>query len=167
MKWNLNYIQKNAKPSFNFEENIIFDDNLIKKINGLYGLENLSVIGKLKYIESIEHCVIDFEIKGTMKLKCALSNEDINYYFSDTDSLTFSFENSDDEEIIFAKGNVVDITPYIWQLIVVNVPLKVVKEGYNIENKIGKNWKISTEEEKKEQTIDPRLESLKNYFDKQ
>ena len=102
-----------------------------------------------------------------MKLKCALSNEDIDYTFSDSDSLTFSFEsNNEDDEIIFAKGNVVDIDPYIWQLIVVNVPLRVVKEGYSLENKQGKNWKIGVYEEEKEPAIDPRLESLKNYFDK-
>ena len=168
MKWNLNYIQKNAKPSFNFNEHISFDEELIKKINGLYGLENIEVNGKLKYLESISHCVIDFEVKGTMKLKCALSNEDINYEFKDEDSVTFSFFNdNNDDDIIYAKGNMVDLTHSVWQLIVINVPLKVVKEGSKITNQSGKNWKIGEEEEKKERPIDPRLESLKNYFDKQ
>ena len=55
-------------------------------------------------------------------------------------------------------------------MIVINVPLKVVKEGAVLEKKVGKNWQIGDFEEKnepKEKPIDPRLESLKNYFDKQ
>ena len=32
MKWNLNYIQKNAKPSFTFNENIEFEQKLVDKI---------------------------------------------------------------------------------------------------------------------------------------
>ena len=156
MKWNLNYIQKYAKPSLDFSEEIIFEDSIINKLNGVYGLENITVIGKLKYISSISQCTVDFKVCGFMKMKCAISNEDINYKFEDSDTIVFSFEKTDDDsEIIFAKGNI--------------VPLKVVKEGAKLSKSKGKNWQIGDFEEKnepEEKPIDPRLESLKNYFDK-
>ena len=169
MKWNLNYIQKNAKPSFNFEENIEFENDLIKKINGLYGLNNLKVSGKLKYIETIGICIIEYKVEGIMQMKCALTNEDLNYYFADEDSISFKFYDDGDDDFVYAKGNTIDLIPYIWHLIVVNVPLRVVKEGAKLNNLTGKNWKIGENDEKlntNERKIDPRLESLKNYFDK-
>ena len=169
MKWNLNYIQKNAKPSFNFEENIEYDSKLINKLNGVYGLKNLKVKGKLKYIEAIAQCIVDYEVTGVMEMRCAITNENIDYKFRDIDTISFKFIDDEDDEIIYAKGNIVDLAPYVWQLIVVNVPLKVVKEGAVLENKFGKNWQIGENIEKnepKEKSIDPRLESLKNYFDK-
>ena len=151
MKWNLNYIQKYAKPSLDFSEEIIFEDSIINKLNGVYGLENITVIGKLKYISSISQCTVDFKVCGFMKMKCAISNEDINYKFEDSDTIVFSFEKTDDDsEIIFAKGNIIDLDPYIWQLIVVNVPLKVVKEGAKLSKSKGKNWQIGDFEEKNE-----------------
>ena len=171
MKWNLTYIQKNAKPSFNFEEEISFEDALVKKLNGVYALSKVKVSGKLKYIDSIAQCMIEYQVSGVMKMKCAITNEDVDYKFNDQDTVNFTFDSKEeDDEIIYAKGNTVDLAPIVWQLIVVNIPLKVVKKGAKLENKEGKNWKIgdfNKENEPKERTIDPRLESLKNYFDKQ
>ena len=171
MKWNLNYIQKNAKPSFLFNEEISFEEELIKKLSGVQKLSKIKVNGKLKYIDSIAQCIIEYEVSGTMKMKCAITYEDVDYSFKDEDTINFTFNSKEeDDEIIFAKGNIVDLIPYVWQLIVVNVPLKVVKEGAKLVKKSGKNWNIGEIEEKndeEENEIDPRFESLKNYFDKQ
>lgn len=162
MKWNLSYIQKYAKPSFKFSEKISFEEKIITKITGLYGLENIEVTGTLKYLDSINHCVVDFEVKGIMKVKCAISNEDIDYSFSDIDNVTFSFDSTDDDEIIQAKGNTIDLSPLVWQLIVVNVPLKVVKDNINDNSRLN----CMTKNDQNDKKIDPRLECLKNYFDK-
>ena len=43
MKWNLNYIQKNAKPSFNFEEKVTYDRALITKLNRVDDLKEITV----------------------------------------------------------------------------------------------------------------------------
>ena len=51
MKWNLNYIQKNARPSFNFEETLVYDEKLVHKLNGVDGIKDIKVKGKLKYSE--------------------------------------------------------------------------------------------------------------------
>ena len=170
MKWNLAYIQKNAKPSFNFEEEISFEEALVKKLNGVYALSKVKVSGKLKYIDSIEQCMIEYQVSGVMKMKCAITNEDVDYKFNDQDTVSFTFDSKEeDDEILYAKGNVIDLIPCVWQLLVVNVPLKVVKAGAKLEKKAGKNWKIGEFEEEnveEEKQIDPRLESLKNYFDK-
>ena len=170
MKWDLNYIRKNAKPSFTFNEDIVLDKEMLKKLNGVYDLTNININGTLKYMDSISQCLVELTVKGIMKMKCSISNDDVDYQFEDTDSISFSFEKGDDDsEIYLAKGNVVDLSPFIWQLIVVNVPLKVIKDGAKLTNIKGKNWKIGDFEEKNEQDerpIDPRLESLKNYFDK-
>ena len=170
MRWNYSYIQKNANPSFDFEETFSFDEDLIKKLNGVFGIENLKIIGKLKFLNSISQCSVEYQVSCILKMKCAITNENIDYELKDNDVKIFSFNSGDDDsDIIYAKGNIVDLVPYIWELIVVNVPLKVIKKGAKLTNTKGKNWKIGDFEEKNEhdeKPIDPRLESLKNYFDK-
>ena len=69
MKWNLNYIQKNAKPSFNFEENIEYDKALIEKLNRVDDILDIKVKGNLKYIDSISQCLIKYTVSGVMKVK--------------------------------------------------------------------------------------------------
>ena len=144
---------------------------MIEKLNRVDDILDIKVKGNLKYIDSISQCLVKYTVSGIMKVKCAITNEEIDYKFSDEEEVSFTFDsNEEDDEIIFAKGNIVDLAPIVWQLIVVNIPLKVVKEGAKLENREGKNWKIGdfeTKKEEKDKPIDPRLESLKNYFDKQ
>ena len=98
------------------------------KHNRVDDILDIKVKGNLKYIDSISQCLIKYTVSGVMKVKCAITNEELDYKFSDEEEVSFTFDsNEEDDEIIYAKGNVVDLAPIVWQLIVVNIPLKVVK----------------------------------------
>lgn len=75
------------------------------------------------------------------------------------------YEN--DENIVFVKGDVIDLHPYILGLIITEIPMKVVKKGATLP-KGGKGYEVITEEEyykKKEESVDPRFSALDNWND--
>mgnify|MGYP003271358823 FL=1 len=77
----------------------------------------------------------------------------------------FSFEKTDDEDVHEVKGDVVELLPVIFQLIVMEVPLKIVKEGLTQYPK-GDGWEVVKEEDyikEKSKEIDPRLAKLKEF----
>ena len=70
-----------------------------------------------------------------------------------------------EEDIHEVKKNVVDITPIIFQNIMADVPLRVVKEGAEVKRE-GYGWKIisNKEEVTDQEIIVLRLAKLKDYF---
>ena len=58
-----------------------------------------------------------------------------------------------------------DLTPVIFQEIMLDVPMRVVKDGATLKTE-GNGWKVLNEEEEHEDEdyIDPRLAKLKDYF---
>ena len=77
----------------------------------------------------------------------------------------FSFEKPDPlEDVHEAKKDVVDFTPVVFSNIMLEVPMRVVKDDANIKES-GKGWKIlDGQEDNDEEYIDPRLAKLKDYF---
>ena len=71
----------------------------------------------------------------------------------------------EDEDVIEVKRDTVDLTPVVFQEIMMDVPMRVVKEGATLKTK-GNGWKVLNEEdvELEEDYIDPRLAKLKDYF---
>ena len=81
-------------------------------------------------------------------------------------SVTFAFyKPQDDEDVIEVKRDTVDLTPVIFQEIMLDVPMRVVKDGATLKTE-GNGWKVLNEEEEHEDEdyIDPRLAKLKDYF---
>ena len=79
----------------------------------------------------------------------------------------FAFYKPDeDEDVVEARKNVADLTSVIFQEIMMAIPMRVVKEGAKMKTS-GLGWKVMDESEvvaKEEDTIDPRLAKLKDYF---
>lgn len=64
-----------------------------------------------------------------------------------------------------AKGDIVELYPVLFQLIMMEIPYKVVKEGLTDYPK-GKGWEVVREEDliaSKEKAIDPRLAKLRDF----
>lgn len=56
------------------------------------------------------------------------------------------YKPQDDEEVIEVKKNIVDLTPVIFQEIMLEVPMRVVKEGASLKTQ-GHGWKVLSEED--------------------
>ncbi len=99
-----------------------------------------------------------------MILPCSVTNEDVDYAFHTQSLEEFAFEKLTDEDVHISKGDVVELMPVIFQLILMEIPLKVVKE--NVQYPRGKGWEVMKEEDyqkSKKDEIDPRLAKLKEF----
>ncbi|QGH34413.1 hypothetical protein GI584_10410 [Gracilibacillus salitolerans] len=110
----------------------------------------------------------DFQIQGTMILPCARTLVDVAYDFSIHAIETFTTSAyREEEEVYLVNGEVLDLTPFIKENVLLEIPLRVFADDEKLEAntmKEGKGWTLVTEEEKSEK-VDPRLEKLKSLLD--
>ncbi len=171
MKWTLEWLNQNAHPDFAFDESIVFDPKLIKTTRGLLDLKKVQVKGHGSFDEKTSRVRLTFVISGTMVVPCAITLEPVDYAFNIDYDDCFSFKEDDkNQDLDIAKGGVIDIISLVYELIVVSIPLKVVKEGAKYPKSTG-NCEIIHEDDllkraKSNDEIDPRLEKLKDYFNK-
>ena len=77
-----------------------------------------------------------------MIVSCAVSLEEVAYPFETESTEVFSFVKVDfDEDVHEVKKNTVDLTPIVFQNIVMEVPIRVVKEGAEMKSH-GKGWQV-------------------------
>jgi uncharacterized metal-binding protein YceD (DUF177 family) len=100
-------------------------------------------------------------------------NKLISFHANEFDqNFIFYGEKHSDWEIVYidkgcveVKRDKVELTPIVISEIMMEVPMRVVKEGATLKNS-GNGWKVLSEEDAKqdEDYIDPRLAKLKDYF---
>ncbi len=162
LKWSKLELMNATKPIF-FSEELVFDAAAIARLNQLRGLQNVRAEGELRYEESDDRVYVDLRLTGSMILPCAISGEDVEYPFSTISTEIFAFVKGD-EDAHETKGDVVELLPVIFQLISMEIPLKVVKDGVHYPK--GKGWEVMREADwrkEKSATADPRLAKLKDF----
>ncbi len=166
LKWNLQWIVKQINGCFSFDEMLTFPDEMFHNLSQINGLKDVHVIGQGRLDMKNRRLYIDFTVKGQMILPCAVSLENVDYPFDIDSSVVFAFyKPDDDEDVIEVKRDMVDLTPVVFQEIMMDVPMRVVKDNATLKTS-GNGWKVLTEEDdcKDEDYIDPRLAKLKDYF---
>ena len=85
-------------------------------------------------LDEEDNLVLTGDLSGTMILKDDITLEPVEYKF-----------NTDLEEILEKKQNILDITEVLWQNILVEIPSKVrsTDEAINLE---GDGWRVISEE---------------------
>lgn len=147
-----------------FEEEISFDLHHLNKMDRLRDLHNVIVKGEGHYDCSSQRFEVDLNLAGDMIVPCAVTLEDVVVPFEITSHEIFSFQNEEDEEIHSCKKDFLELYPVIFQLIMAEVPLKVVKEDAAYPK--GDGWEVLSEEEYRIRSlkeIDPRLAKLKEF----
>ena len=119
--------------SVDVDGTITFPEEKLKSA-GIIRLEDVSVHGKaiINYEDEIE---LDLDLSGKMYLPCAISLEEVEVPFT-----------TKIEEII-GENNInnnfyLDLSDILWENIVLEIPIKVVKEGVHLENSGGKGWSV-------------------------
>ena len=112
---------------------ITFPEERLKSA-GIIRLEDVSVHGKaiINYEDEIE---LDLDLSGKMYLPCAISLEEVEVPFA-----------TKIEEII-GENNInnnfyLDLSDILWENIVLEIPIKVVKKGVQLETSSGKGWSV-------------------------
>ena len=119
--------------SVDVDGTITFPEERLKSA-GIIRLEGASVHGNaiINYEDEIE---LDLDLSGKMYLPCAISLEEVEVPFA-----------TKIEEII-GENNInnnfyLDLSDILWENIVLEIPIKVVKEGVHLETSSGKGWSV-------------------------
>jgi len=118
-----------------------------------------------------------FELSGTLILPCARTWDDVEYPFEIQSDEIFSWsENASADgynNFHIVEGDVVHVDPVLEELVLLEIPLQVFKEGSDqFRHEGGKDWSYTTDEEltdkqkNDEPKLDPRLANLAKYFDR-
>jgi uncharacterized metal-binding protein YceD (DUF177 family) len=163
---------KQGKHQFEFEINkAFFDDFGFDEYNDVNIKVNLVLEKKITMLE------LSFKHKGTVNVPCDITNEDFDLPVKGKLDLIVKFgdeyNDDNDEMLILPHGEFqVDVSQYIYEMIVMSVPSKRihpgVKDGTVAADILDKLNELSPkekqrEEDKKEDT-DPRWDELKKLL---
>lgn len=148
------------------DEDIIFTDEISKQFQRIRKINDIHVFADGDYDPELQHLDIHFDIKGSVVVGCDVTGEDVEVPIDTESDEIFSFrKEEEDYDIIKAEGDRIRLLPVIFQLIMMEIPMKVVKPG-KIKYPKGEGWEIMTEDsynKEKQSAIDPRLAILKDY----
>lgn len=152
MKWKKYDLDRLEYPSFKYSEDLDFSNEVFSKQLNLLSLKDVHVEGNAKY-DSFQECLmLDLLITGTMVIPCARTLEPVDYHFEIKEPVTYSFVDTTNEDAIMVNSNVIDTYEFTRECIILEIPLRVFKEG---------TTPMVSEEENK---IDPRLAKLKDLL---
>ena len=115
---------------FNFN-NIDYQKMNITKINDMHA----TGYAKVNYEDNIE---LELDVSGSLVMPCAITLEDvivpINVHISEE-----ILENTLNNDFFL------DLLDILWENIVLEIPIRVVKEGAKLESQKGVGWEIISE----------------------
>lgn len=162
---------KQGKHQFEFDINKTFFDGFdFDEYNDVAIKVNLVLDKKSTMME------LEFKHKGTVNVPCDLSNEDFDLPVKATLNLIVkfgdAFNDDNDEMLILPHGEYqVDVSQYIYEMIILSVPTKRVHPGVKdgsiapgILNKLDELAPKQEEEHKEEEITDPRWDELKKLL---
>lgn len=126
---------------------------------GIRHIKNSSFVGSISKNDEIY--TLNGSIHGTMVLSDDITLEDVDYDFNINIDEKFMEFSDDLENNLKIINNSLDIFPFLWQNILLEVPSKVRKTSKNPKLS-GDNWKVITEDEL--ETTNKSLSDLKELF---
>lgn len=149
MKWAVPELRRINRPVL-FDESLDLSNELVG-FNNIKSVSEAHITGK-GYEYEDGRFLFHINIKLDLVLTCAVSLLDVPYQLDlETDEI-YAFNNDEDEDIYLIDGQTIDLLPAVMTLILVNIPMRVVKEGYEYES------------EPVEEEINPAFLALKDYF---
>ena len=137
MKIDLNYLNRFGKIEVDSDFNI---DESYYKNTDIRKLENLHVSGLIN-VDYEDNINFELKITGRMILPCAVSLVDVPYDFD-----TSIEENIGKfEEIYKNNKNTLEISPVLWENIVLEIPIRVVSKDIEPSNTSGDGWELISE----------------------
>ncbi|MBC1997977.1 DUF177 domain-containing protein [Listeria marthii] len=173
MKWSISQLKKYRDSNFTINEKAdlkkFFQENNID----VRDASPVQVTGEL--IVHPEEVTANLTMKGEWTLPCARTLEDVVYPYEvhATETFVKSKEQVLDESWHVMEQDMVDLTPVVEELLLVEIPMQVFSEDALEMSKLprGNEWEMKTEEGNlleqiaKEPKVDPRLAGLANFFD--
>ena len=153
--FDISALKSSVVSSLNINEDFTFTNDDIKDTD-IVRLENIHASGKIERIEETTYR-IDLNIKGNMVLLCARSLEEVNYPLDIALSENISEETSEDLPLI--TQNMLDLRSIVWENIVLEVPLRVIKVDASFITE-GDGWNLVDEYKSQENSPFSELSNL-------
>ena len=146
------------KDGLALNENINFEGYNLKKV-GIQKLKNVKLSGAVK-IDIADEVILKANLSGTMILLDAIDSSEIEYPFN----IEIEENLTDNDEYNLEKTqNTLDIMNILWQNIVLEVPMRVVKKENENVSLQGEGWELIGDDTKK---VDPRLSPLMDLLNR-
>ena len=146
------------KDGLALNENINFEGYNLKKV-GIQKLKNVKFSGAVK-IDIADEVILKANLSGTMILLDAIDSSEIEYPFN----IEIEENLTDNDEYNLEKAqNTLDIMNILWQNIVLEVPMRVVKKENENVSLQGEGWELIGDDTKK---VDPRLSPLMDLLNR-
>ena len=142
--FDINELKSGSKEILQIDEDFTFTDDMLKTTS-IKRLENIHAKGTISRIENTTYN-LDLHITGNMVLSCARSLEDVDNTLNIFINKVISEENLEEsEEKPLILQNSLDIFSIVWENIVLEVPLRVIKEDATYITQ-GEGWSLTDED---------------------
>ncbi|MDI9540579.1 MAG: DUF177 domain-containing protein [Bacillota bacterium] len=149
------------------DEDIAFTQEVSRQFPRIRKINDINVKADGIYDPNTQQLAIHFEIRGSVVVGCDVTFEDVIVPIDTEADEIFTFDKKEEDvNILKANGEVIELLPTVLQLILIEIPIKVVKSG-RIEYPKGDGWEVISEEtyqKQKEKRVDPRLAKLKELL---
>ena len=133
-------LNKVYRTDINIDETIIYEKDDYNKSN-IENLTDVKVRGKI-LINSLNEINISLNILGNMYLSDAVTLDLVKYPFNI--EIDETIEN--DNEYFCIENNKMDLKEFVWKNIVLEIPIRVVKDESTNQTMEGNGWSLNKEE---------------------
>lgn len=137
----------NTTTQINIDQNFEISQELINPTI-IRNLNNLHIQAQITKNYAEEYNIIG-TLKGNMILPDDLTLEDVSIPFDININENFTENEENNENNLRIIRNRLDILPFLWQNIVVEIPLKITSEKSRNIKLEGNGWRLITDEEPK------------------
>ena len=135
----------NLKKSIDIDKSIDMSsidlsNTSIRKLNNTY------FKGKITRLGDDTFSIVGI-LSGTMVLPDDITLEDVDYNYEIQIDENFGESTENSENNIEIVQNTIDILPFLWQNIIVEIPLKVVNDKNKNKTFEGNGWRLISEDE--------------------
>ncbi len=126
MKWTIDQLNKNASNLY-IDEVIDYSKD-IEKYNDVYKISDTKVTGGCRIIAD-DTFMFSVSIQTTLTMACAVTLEAVECEIDIDDDIIFAPDHDLDDDAYLVDGITIDLRNAIFDTIIVNKPMKIVKEG--------------------------------------
>lgn len=128
MKWSIQQLNKLVGKSIDFDYLYDFNEN-IKSLSDVLSISKTKVTGSCN-IPQMNLFEFKLLIETTMTIECARTLEPVDFPMSIDINQVFSV-NGENEDHILIESNSVDLIDFVWETVLLNKPLRVLKYSDN------------------------------------
>ncbi len=126
MKWTVDQLNKIASSLY-IDEVIDYSKD-IEKYSDIYKISDTKVVGGCHVIAE-DTFMFGVNIQTTLTMACAVTLDEVEYEININDDIIFAPDHELDDDAYLINGITIDLRNAIFDTIIVNKPMKIVKEG--------------------------------------